>query len=155
MPPALETWSLNHWTSREITVTSTVLKMTLKRILTFIHSASHIKPFHEFRMAGPTELDRAVPGLKELPPAVERAYCSLTSTQKKKFLQSAVAAWDIWAHSPEYSGKVSPSWYHVWCMEDMEEFPRQGTEKREERSNLGAKINMYKRAHVPKYTDAL
>ena len=46
-------------------------------------------------MAGPTELDRAVPGLKELPPAVERAYCSLTSTQKKKFLQSAVAAWDI------------------------------------------------------------
>ena len=40
-------------------------------------------------------------------------------------------------------------------MKDMEEFPRQGTEEREERSNLGAKINMYKRAHVPKYTDAL
>ena len=72
MPPALEAWSLNHWTSRDITVTSTVLQMTLKRTLTFIHLASHIKPCHEFRMAGPTELDRAVPGLEELPPAVER-----------------------------------------------------------------------------------
>ena len=40
-------------------------------------------------------------------------------------------------------------------MKDMEESPRQGTEEREERSNLGAKMNMYKRAHVPKYSDAL